>query len=281
VKNYTRPFLSRSTLGLSLIFPAACLGWFATAARAQAHELDVGVRSTVVDKPLATPFGKSDLQEAREHGKIYGIVSVKPLPADHKLVKPVNESAILQELSYELNTHGYHLVAEGQRPEIVLTVLYGRGWLTNPYRSGSGREMSAGGASIGASNDGNTTGGGNLMADAPTVSMTGIPTQGMKEMGNGFEAKSQKAQYEKLCIRVTAWQYPADAKTKVKQLWNTTMIVDDPDNRDLNEVAAKMLEAGAPYFDKEIKEEEVDVYKPLPDGHVKVGTPEVVEPKAK
>jgi hypothetical protein len=37
-----------------------------------------------------------------------------------------------------------------------------------------------------------------------------------------------------------------------------------------------MLEAGSPYFDQEIKTEEVDVYKPLPDGHVNVGTAEVV-----
>ena len=56
------------------------------------------------------------------------------------------------------------------------------------------------------------------------------------------------------------------------------MIVDDPDHRDLNAIAAEMLAAGAPYFDKEIKEEEVDIYKPLPEGRVNVGAPEVVEP---
>ena len=88
----------------------------------------------------------------------------------------------------------------------------------------------------------------------------------------------QKAQYEKLCIRLTAWQYPTDPKAKPKQLWHTTMIVDDPDHRDLNTIAAEMLAAGAPYFDKEIKEEEVDVNKPLPEGRVNLGTPEVVDP---
>ena len=47
-------------------------------------------------------------------------------------------------------------------------------------------------------------------------------------------------------------------------------------------IAAEMLAAGAPYFDREIKEEEVDVYKPLPEGHVNVGTPQVVDgPKVK
>jgi hypothetical protein len=88
----------------------------------------------------------------------------------------------------------------------------------------------------------------------------------------------QRAEFEKLCIRVTAWKYPTDPKATPHQLWNTTMIVDDPDHRDLNAVAAKMLEVGAPYFDKDIKEEEIDVYKPLPEGQVNVGTPQEIEP---
>ena len=102
----------------------------------------------------------------------------------------------------------------------------------------------------------------------------------MRLQEHGAEAKSQKAEFEKLCIRVIAFQYLADPKARAKRLWDTIMYVDDPEHRDLNEIAAKMLEAGAPYFDKEIKEEEVDVIKPLPDGHVNVGTPEVVEPAA-
>jgi hypothetical protein len=99
-------------------------------------------------------------------------------------------------------------------------------------------------------------------------------------MEPGFEAKATKASYEKLFILVRAWKYPPppDPKQKPEVLWVTTMLVDDPDHRDLNVIAKQMLEAGAPYFDREIKGEEVDVYKPLPEGHVKVGTPEVVEP---
>ncbi|MEO6873337.1 MAG: hypothetical protein ABI222_00805, partial [Opitutaceae bacterium] len=97
------------------------------------------------------------------------------------------------------------------------------------------------------------------------------------ELRPGFEAKLQKAKYEKLYIRVSAWRYPTAAKAKVRQLWNTTMVVDDPDHRDLNTLAAKMFEAGAPFFDHEVKEE-ADVYKPLPNGHVNLGTPEVVKP---
>jgi hypothetical protein len=37
-----------------------------------------------------------------------------------------------------------------------------------------------------------------------------------------------------------------------------------------------MLAAGAPYFDKETKEEEAEISSPLPEGHVNVGTPEVI-----
>jgi len=46
----------------------------------------------------------------------------------------------------------------------------------------------------------------------------------------------------------------------------------------LNAVAAKMLEAGAPYFDKEVLDPEVEVHKPLPEGRVNVGAPVVGEP---
>ena len=88
----------------------------------------------------------------------------------------------------------------------------------------------------------------------------------------------QRAGYEKLYLRVTAWQYPTDGNPKPKELWNTTILVDDPEHRDLNTIAGEMLAVGAPYFDKEIKDEEVYVTRPLPDGKVNVGTPEVIEP---
>ena len=62
-------------------------------------------------------------------------------------------------------------------------------------------------------------------------------------------------------------------------LWKTVMCVDDPDHRDLNTIAAEMLEAGAPYFDKVIRDPEATIFKPLPDGRVNVGTPEVLRPR--
>ena len=259
-----RALLSGSLLRLRMILAAACLGLSANAARAQ-DQLDVQVRSSLVDTPLAGPFAKSDMQQAPVHGKIYGILAVQPIPSEDKLVKPVDANLLVGLVVNELNTHGFTMVPKGQKPEILITMMYGRGWLTNPYMAGAGKETPDGYGS-----------GGNL--GAPQVSITGIPTQNMKEKGNGFESKLQRAEFEKLCIRVTAWKYPTDPKAKPHQLWNTTMIVDDPDHRDLNAVAAKMLEVGAPYFDKDIKEEEIDVVKPLPEGQVNVGTPQVVEP---
>ena len=146
----------------------------------------------------------------------------------------------------------------------------GRGFLSNPYQEGGGRnETPTAASSLGAA--------GGRPIGAPTVSQVGTPARLFNGLRPGFEPKLQKAKYEKLYIRVSAWRYPTDPKAKTKQLWNTTMVVDDPDYRDINALAAKMLEAGAPFFDHEVKEE-ADVYKPLPEGHVKVGAPEIVEP---
>ena len=92
----------------------------------------------------------------------------------------------------------------------------------------------------------------------------------------GHEANLQKASFEKLFIRVTAWETPKGKDSHPRMLWKTIMVVDDPDHRDLNEVAATMLHAGAPMFDKLTKKKEEFVNTTLQEGHVKLGTPEVV-----
>jgi hypothetical protein len=238
------------------------------AARAQDLQLDVGVRTKVVDRD----FGKSDLKSAPAHGKVYAIVAVQEVKGEGRLVKAVNEAMIMQVLSQELNANGFRLFTPGERPEILLMVHYGRGFLANPYQVDGGRTETPGGATSASGAGSSGTGG-------PTIALTGVPTQLFKQLSPGHEAKLQKARYEKLYIRVTAWSYPTDSKAHNKQLWSATMLVDDPEHRDLNAIAEKMLAAGAPYFGRELKEEEVDVFQPLPEGHVKVGTPEVVESK--
>ena len=100
----------------------------------------------------------------------------------------------------------------------------------------------------------------------------------MNSLAPGYEAKIQKAAAEKLYVRVTGWKYPADPKAKARMLWQTTMVVNDPDRWNLNAVAGGMLAAGAPYFDREIAEHELEVSPPVPEGHVNLGAPEVVQP---
>jgi hypothetical protein len=255
-----------------LILAAAVLGLIASALRAQESQLEVDVRPKIMDKEAMwahkTPFGTGG------HSKIYGIYSVQLVKSDQKLVKPVDDTAILQLVSEELNKNGFRLYAPGTKPEILLTVSYGRGEMHNPYFRDEGEvggDYRAGAAGGFANDSGATT----------HVVNGAFPLQLYDEKTPGWEAKLQKAGGEKLFIRVTAFEYPKDPKAKPKMLWKTVIVVDDPDHRDLNKIAAAMLAAGVPYFDKEIREPEATVYKPIPDGRVNVGAPEVVPSKAK
>ena len=253
---------------LTLLWLFSAAGPATTVRAAQesdAIELDVGVRS-YVDKPVSGFKNKP----APEHGKVYQIAQLHELRADDKLVRQVDERGMLKTLREELAGRGFRERAKGQAPDIFLTVDYGRGYLTNPFTAASSMNDLAG-------------------------DLQGMPEQTIRasdanamdlllkmHFQPGYEAKIQKAQFEKLYIRVTAWQNPPPAPGKFKMLWKTTMVVDDPDHRDLNNVYKEMLAAGSGYFDREAKEPEVDVYKPVPEGHVKLGPTEVIEePKAK
>ena len=262
----TRPASpSRRSVALSLLLAAAGLRLLLPGLRAQANELDIQVRSALLDQPQDNTFGKSVVPDTGNHGKAYAIVAVQLIKSDDKIVKPVDAHVLMDEVRHELDTHGFRQVVKGQKPEILLTVQYGRAWLTNPYFGG-------GGAQAIQKQDGDVMKQDLGMGDAGAL---------MRLQEIGAEAKAQRAQYEKLVIKITAWEYTTDPKAHAKRLWHTLMIVDDPDHRDLNSIAAEMLAAGAPYFDREVKGEEVDVTKPLPEGHVSVGTPEVVESKSK
>ena len=236
-------------------------------------KLDIGVRPTVVDKTNIWS-GKLKIPGEGGHGKIYGIASVQEIKSEEKLIRPVDERALVSHLLQALDANGFREFVKGQKPDILLSVSYGRGGVHNPYIRDTG-EIPTGVAPTPPPPHGPEG------AAAPTVTITGaFALQLVDEKTRGWEAGLQKAEFEKLYIRITAWQYPANPKDKPVMLWKTIMVVDDPVHVDLNDVAAKMLEAGAPYFDKEIREPEVDIYKPLPEGHVNVGTPEVVEPSA-
>lgn len=251
------------------LLAAGSLCILASTAHAQVTQLEVDVRSEIKDKPFGRPLpeGKGN------HAKAYGILSVQLIPAEGKMIKPVDAYKLQDLVRGELAKRSFQEVPKETKPAILLTVQYGRTWLRNPY---FGDAQAVSGTSPGSAGDKINA------AQIMQVQNLGIenPKQLLRLRENGVEAKAQKAQVEKLCIKITAWDYPTDPTSKAKQLWSTTMVVDDPDHLDLNEIAAKMLEAGSPYFDQEIKEEEVAIYKPLPDGHVNVGVPAVVQTDA-
>jgi len=260
------PAGSSLLLGLAALAAAAIL---VTPTRAQSEQLDVGVRPSVPDKAHLWSHDKAKVSDEGGHSKLYGILKVEEIKSDQRLVKPVDEGYIARVLIMQLEANGFHQIVAGQKPEIILTVSYGRGELANPYIRDQGE---VGGSGLPVFPMGNDEG-------VPVQTITGaFPLQLYDQKTPGWEAKLQKASFEKLFLRVTAWSYPAKGQ-KPLMLWKTVMVVDDPDHRDLNIVAAKMLEAGAPYFDRLTKDKEVEVQKPLPTGRVIFGTPEVVEPR--
>jgi hypothetical protein len=227
-----------------------------------APPLSISIQS-VVALPLsgaAIPPGPPERGRAR----LYALLEVQQVKSQAQLVKPVDETRLTSRLVAALDTRGFHLADEQQTPEILLTVHYGRGWLKNPYRSGGGVLAVE------------TSG---LLPDySEAQNTTGVSSQLMNKMSPGYEAESQKASYEKLFVRVTAWAYSTDPNARARRVWYTTMVVDDPDHRDLNEVASEMFAAGAVYFDRATEQNQVSVFIPVPsaDAHVKVGTPVVV-----
>lgn len=196
------------------------------------------------------------------HGKVYGIASISETPSQDKLARPVDVARLARQLRTELKTRGFVEITAGQKPDVVLTVLYGRGFLRNPYTDGMMLAETADGV------------------QTATITM---PDQVFRQLEASFESKLQAAQAEKLFIRVTAWKFPEAPKEKPAQLWQTTMLVDDPANRDLNELSKEMLAAGADYFDRTMKREQVTVNPAERKGQVKLGPLEIIEtvPKGK
>ncbi len=220
--------------------------------------LTIAVRASV-DRPFQG-FRKAPL---KEHGKLYHLGYIQETLQDVKLVRPVDEGLLRQHLDLELAKRGFREITGDEVPDIILTVHYGRGLLHNPYLDDTIV---------------------NENTNPPTVTIIGgIPTQLMRQKEHNFEMKLQNANFEKLFIRVTAWANPAKQeppkpgkKPKPKALWKTTIVIDDPANRDLNHFMEKMLAAGANYFDREIEEEEALIRTDLPEGHVELGDAKIV-----
>ena len=273
--NPSRPLaqtsLSAAILKLSLLISAAGLALGASSARAA--EMNIGVRTKVVDG-WVHPDGKHPAEGG--HSKVFGLLAVDEVKSEQPLVKPVDVQYLKGLLLRELAANGFRPYTKGQKPDILLTLSYGRGNLRNPYMDDTGDMGVIGGQ--GGGDPGGGTGKPGIGEGRAYNVVSGDARLLFDEISPTYRAKLAKSELEKLFIRVTAWSFPKSPTDKPKMLWKTIIVADDPDNRDLNAIAAEMLAAGAPLFDKETKDKEVDLYKPLPEGRVNVGTPEVVEP---
>ena len=220
-------------------------------ARAENSQLRIAVRSEV-----ERPFKGWSKAPLVEHGKVYYILSIKEVPpvkglTQIPLVKPVDETQLRKTLMDELAKHDFREIASTETPEIILTVLYGRGYVENPYMDNA---ISNG--------DG-------------VVTVAGIGSNGSvaDSRSNIYQEKLQIANHEKLFIRITAWSYPDQIlkKQKSKLLWKTTVLIDDPADRDLNQFINKMLAAASSFFDQPMKDKEQIVRDELPEGYVHWG----------
>lgn len=221
--------------------------------------LEIGVRSSVDER-----WEGVRKRGAITHGKVYLIASLKESPAARKLVRPVDEAGLLGQLRRELNSQGFREGRATETPDVVLTLLYGRGYVRNPYMANiAGDEFSG------------------SIAPTPMESALAAavdPRLYDKRQWGFYEQKLLAAQKEKLFIRVTAWKFPGDRKEKPAELWKTTMVVDEPDQHDLNALYPKMLAAGVRYFDRPIKQEEVTVSTSIPEGRVTLGPLIILKP---
>ena len=228
-------------------------------ARAQQYGsgIDVNIRSGVEWKEQQKRDHDPEYAKSPKHARVFFMARVSEEKTGEKLVRPVDAKALAEQVVHQLEAQGFHAVVPGQKPDIVITVKYGRGLVPNVYTNTDDDKIHSG------------------LSD--TGGMQVWPTH---EKFVGLNERAARLMYEKLIIQVRAWEYPppTDPKKKEKLVWMTTMFVDDPDHRDLNVIAGKMLAQGAPYFDRHIgREHEVISNTDGPAGHVNVGPVEVVK----
>ena len=247
------------TVNFSTFYIVVGVALTALSARAQdegdtmAVTVRSGIDSAEKTKREQDPAYAMDLNRAR----LFFLAHVQEEKGFRPLVKPVDAKALAAEVTRQLEAEGFHAVGPNQKPQIVVTVKYGRGFLPNPYTD--------------SDNDKQRT---NLS------NSDSLDVWPMHDSYVGLEEKRQRARHEKLIIQVRAWKYPppADPKKKEELLWMTTVFVSDPNHTDLNEFSHKMLTVAAPYFDHHIaREHEVVTVLPRHE-HVNVGPPEVVDP---
>lgn len=231
-------------------------------------DIEIIVRTQVDSrtKSRAANPSRDSLATARQHGRNYVLLLVEQPKSIYRLVKPISPEAIADEVSRQLDAQGFHRVAKGGKPDIVVTVRYGRGMLPNPYYT-EDADIDDIGLDPGNWIDPHSP---------PTIAITS-PRLARRLGEPGVRDKATKAMYERLFITVRAWKYPESPQEKPKALWIASMSIDDPDHRDLNTFYKAMLAVGAPYFDRELDDEGVSILKPLRNGRVELGDPVVVD----
>lgn len=252
----------------------ACIAFDASPCRAQGLPLQINVRATVDARDAKISSANAVAEPASGRGRTFAIYPAVEMPSLEKILKPLTPAAVNRIyglVQTSLEARGYLGAKGNEKPEVMITVQYGRGLFNNPYRNyqdtGEAR-----GAALGTDAGGISP----YTANGPMVSVTGLPD--LKRFEPAHEAKLQAANEDKLFLMVTAWNVASLQKgRKPLRLWQTSMLVDDPDHRDLNQVYEKMLAAGGEYFDRKIVTEEVEISTEPSAGKVKVGTPRVME----
>jgi hypothetical protein len=212
--------------------------------------LHVEVRSSVDD--LWDGMKKKDPEP---HGRVYYVLSLGSNEPEVPLKHPVDEKALAAQLHRALKAQGFRQMNADEKPDILLTVLYGRGYLKNPFMPNGVDEISSG---------------------IPIVNITSAEDVFARQQ-IGYEQKLQNAQAEKLFIAVRALKYPESKAEKPKRLWQTQMIMDGPDHHDLNEAAKDMFLVGAQHFDHVLPKEGIVVSTDDPKGRVILAPIRVLE----
>lgn len=220
-------------------------------------DYEIGVRSGIDDAEKHHRDNDHEYgdNESR-HARIYVLAAARQVASEERLWKDVDAKAMATAVKKQLNLQGFREAGKDEKPELIVTVDYGRGYLSNPYTDSMADK------SI------------NNLSDSDRVEVW--PSH---RSYHRLEEKRQAAAQEKLVIMIIAYKYPPPANPKKKPVmaWRTIMYVGAPDFRDLNQMYEKMLASGAPYFDRHIeRESEVVIDTALPEGHVSIGTPEVV-----
>lgn len=252
---------------------AACGGLVAgSVGRAQDSDLEINIRTTV-EVPLAKSPGGHPT---------FSMLPAVEVAAAERLARPVTEQtlvAVYRMLQAKLEAQGYVGVAGQTRPEVLITIQYGRGFLPNPYTQGmtlsEGQQV---GGAVGDLAKGPGAGSDKMSGETGRTVMLRGPGNYLRRREADFEGKMQSANQEKLFFTITAWRFASMQKgAKRERHWSTTIIVDDPDNRDLNKIHEQMIAAGAEFFDRRTEREEAEISTRIRNGRVEIGTARVVE----